>query len=1171
MKRIHFGFLLSVMLMSVSFSQQFTELSSVPFTEVWFGSAGWGDYDNDDDLDIILTGLTSDYNVISKLYRNDGNNIFTEQTSISFTGVFFSSMMWGDYNNDGNLDILITGNTSIGSNTAVSKVYRNDGNNSFTEQTSISLTGVYQGSAAWCDYDNDGDMDIFLSGQSANGAVSKIYRNSGSAFSEQTSIQITGVKNSSAEWGDYDNDGDMDLLLTGVNASNRFTKIYRNNGNNSFSEQTSISLIGVCDGSAKWGDYDNDGDLDIILTGSSGNNTVTKLYRNNGNNSFSEQSVAALAGAYYSSVDWADYDNDGYLDIFLTGASNNYPAIKSRIYQNAGNNYFSEQTSISLTNIFFGCSAWGDYDNDGDLDLLIAGNSGDSIVTKLYINNNLNQNTRPTPPGNLTSIVSSQDVIFRWNKSVDFETPSKGLKYNLVIGTTTNGVNIISPMSNRINGYRRAIDLGNVNHDTSWTIKGLPNGNYYWSVQSIDNSFSGSNFSTEQNFLIDVPFTEQTSISLTGVLQSSIAWGDYDNDDDLDILLTGSHELDKGISRIYRNDGLNTFTEQKSILLTGVYYGSAAWGDYDNDDDLDILLTGSTSLSGRVSKVYKNNGDNTFTDQTSISLIGVSESSIAWGDYDNDGDLDILLTGNTGNGYVSKIYRNNGNDTFTEQTSISIIGVAYSSVAWGDYDNDGDLDILITGNTGTNNVSKIYRNEGNNRFSEQNSILLTGVGYSAVAWGDYDNDGYLDILMTGFTSGTRVSKIYRNNGDETFTEQTSIPLSSIYNGSVAWGDYDNDGYLDIILTGNAESGIISKIYRNIGDNSFADQASISLAGVWVSSAGWADYDADGDLDLFLFGSNDHFGYNNLISKIYRNNNISPNNPPSRPTNLSLSVNGNAVTFGWNKSSDIETPSNGLKYNLVITSATSGLNVMSPMSNRNNGYRKIISLGNANQDTSWTIRGLSKGIYSWSVQAIDNAFAGSDFAFEQNFEVGGVRLLIEGLYDEATNRLSMRDTVKAYLRNIFTPFEVVDSTAAVIDSISFIGNFRFLNATSGTYYLVIKHRNSIETWSEPGGVHFTQGTLISYDFTKDSTKAYGSNMVKKGSKWCIYSGDVNQDGLVDIKDVARVNKAVRVGLIGYSAEDLNGDNIVDASDLLIVTTNSNSLIRRIAPSKMNEDF
>jgi predicted nucleotidyltransferase len=481
-------------------------------------------------------------------------------------------------------------------------------------------------------------------------------------------------------------------------------------------------------------------------------------------------------------------------------------------------------------------------------------------------------------------------------------------------------------------------------------------------------------------------FTEQTSISLPGVGNSSVAWGDYDNDGDLDILLTGYTGYPTAPrSEIYRNNGNNTFTEQTSIYLTGVDYSSVAWGDYDNDGDLDILLTGA---GADPSKIYRNNGNNTFSEQTEISLTGIYYGSVAWGDYDNDGDLDILLTGFSSPGQVSKIYRNNGNNTFSEQTEISLTGVYYSSVAWGDYDNDGDLDILLTGAINISNgqaVSKIYRNNGDNTFTEQTSISLAAVYYGSVAWGDYDNDGDLDILLTGW-AGTLVSKIYRNNGDNTFTEQTGISLTGVCWGSVAWGDYDNDGDLDILLTGYLNGGRVSKIYRNNGDNTFTEQSSISLRAVHSSSVALADYDNDGDMDILLTGST----IDTTVSKIYRNNNITPNTQPIPPSNLQSVFSGQDVTFSWDKSTDNETPQNGLRYNLVIGSAPDAVNTLSPMSDRNTGFRRVINLGNTNHNNSWTIKGLDLlHTYYWSVQAIDNCFAASDFAPEQSFRLTSI--------------------------------------------------------------------------------------------------------------------------------------------------------------------------------------
>ena len=173
-------------------------------------------------------------------------------------------------------------------------------------------------------------------------------------------------------------------------------------------------------------------------------------------------------------------------------------------------------------------------------------------------------------------------------------------------------------------------------------------------------------------------FTEQTisPLPLTDVYGASVDWGDYDNDGDLDIVITG-YSISEHISKIYRNDGPNIFTEQP-ISLTGAGYGSVKWGDYDNDGYLDLILSVAFSGGSPRTIIYRNNGDNTFTEKTGTGFIlaGVSSSSVAWGDYDNDGDLDIIINWyDIRYDHISKIYKNNGNNTFTEQTSISLTGV----------------------------------------------------------------------------------------------------------------------------------------------------------------------------------------------------------------------------------------------------------------------------------------------------------------------------------------------------------------------------------------------------------------------------------------------------------------------------------------------------------------
>ena len=1039
---------------------EFTEQTSISLDSACMGL--WGDYDNDGNLDILLTWLDNNWE-ISKVYHNNGNNTFTEVALIHQSAAW-GSAAWGDYDNDGDLDLLFS-----------AKVYRNDGNNTFTEQKSISLIEIVgDASSAWGDYDNDGYLDILLTGLSTSvphpeggGApVSRIYHNNrDNTFSDQISVSLIDATMGSVAWGDYDNDGNLDILLTGETNSGRMSKIYRNNGDNTFTEQTSISLTGVGSGSVVWGDYDNDGYLDILLTGASSGPT-SKVYHNNSDNTFTEQTSIQLWNVWGGSVAWVDYDNDGYLDISLNGITPS--KYNTKIYRNNGNNTFTEQTSIFLGN---GRVAWGDYDNDGDLDILLNDSYLGINWTNIYRNNSSVQNIIPSTPSNLKATINGNDVTFSWDKSTDNETPQNGLTYNVVIGTSPGSCDILSPMADLSTGKRRIVSMGNAGHCNFKTIKGLANGQYYWSVQAIDNCFAGSGFAAEKSFTIPAEtmpditlqpvsqaveegetvsfkveatcngplgfqwwnplggqwndgdkngrlsvvntensstltitnvnfaeddsnkflcevknldnypadgywinsntitlsvalpqFTEQTSISLE--VRGPVSWGDYNNDGYLDILSIG-HSYD---CKIYRNNGNNTFTSPISISLNDTAVENAVWGDYDNDGDLDILLTGSGG-SSRVSKIYRNDGNNSFTEQTSVSLIGVEYSSIDWGDYDNDGNLDILLTGDAaGLGRVTKVYWNNGDNTFTEQTSISLDGIFKGSAVWGDYDHDGNLDILLTGNM----MSKIYRNNGDNTFTEQTSISLYGLKQSSAAWGDCDNDGDLDIILTGAIENIDNSYIYINNGDNSFTK----PIGLIGSSSAAWGDYDNDGDLDIILSdAYYNDEFTSKILRNNGSNNFTNQFTIPFGAHWVV---WGDYDNDGVLDLLLADGHD--------SKIYRNNNMKTDTLPSSPSNLKTIINGNDVTFSWDKSTDSETPQDGLTYNLVIGTSLSACDILSPMADLKTGKRRIVGMGNAGHCNSKTIKGLSNGEYYWSVQAIDNCFAGSPFAPVQTISV-----------------------------------------------------------------------------------------------------------------------------------------------------------------------------------------
>jgi len=181
-----------------------------------------------------------------------------------------------------------------------------------------------------------------------------------------------------------------------------------------------------------------------------------------------------------------------------------------------------------------------------------------------------------------------------------------------------------------------------------------------------------------------------------------------------------------------------------------------------------------------------------------------------------------------------------------------------------------------------------------------------------------------------------------------------------------------------------------------------------------------------------------------------------------------------------------------------------------------------------------------------------------------FSYMNVKTIPEGFFQSPFSSLNINDTMKIFLRNIFSPYAIVDSSFAVIDSVTYNGYLVFFRANSGQYYIVLKHRNALETWSKAGGFNYVQGNTMSYDFTSAQSQAFGNNMTLKAGKYCIYSGDINKDGFVDISDIVLVFNDAASFASGYVSSDLTGDRIVDLSDLLIAFNNSSNFVSVISP-------
>ena len=381
---------------------------------------------------------------------------------------------------------------------------------------------------------------------------------------------------------------------------------------------------------------------------------------------------------------------------------------------------------------------------------------------------------------------------------------------------------------------------------------------------------------------------------------------DYDNDGDLDIyLVNGASQiasLDKNPSTnaLYRNNGDGSFSNVTELTGTGsTSYGTGCTvGDYDNDGDLDLYIA---NFGPNV--LYQNSGKGTFIDVSMQSGVANSQwgTSCAFADVDNDGNLDLYITNyadyavkNDKKCYVRGIwqycgprsyppdtdifYHNNGNGMFTDLTEksgfLDVPACHGLGVAFGDYDNDGDQDLYVANDQDPN---FLFQNQGSGKFEE--TALLSGVSYSDMGkeeagmgtiFGDYDNDGLLDLTVSNFQKETNT--LYHNEGSGFFADVTTLAgIGEITYSYLGWGiaffDYNNDGYKDIFVANGHVLDNITDIdrsttypqrnllFRNLGDGTFEDVSNQSGSGLTLQkvsrTVALGDYDNDGDLDILV--------------------------------------------------------------------------------------------------------------------------------------------------------------------------------------------------------------------------------------------------------------------------------------------------------------------------------
>jgi uncharacterized repeat protein (TIGR01451 family) len=702
----------------------------------WFSSdrggtlgLDWGDYDRDGYLDLAMAS-----SVGTTVYRNDGGQMrrIWSSTRPSF------GVRWGDFTGDNRLELVVVGDQ--GDNGGVNYIYRVFG---ATVQEMQRFTSTEQlARVAPGDFDGDGDLDLIVSTNSINALCPVLlYRNDGNANFSEDPTCISRRATASIGVGDVDNDGDLDLVL-GLFPNS--LQLFRNDGSGKFSPPSSPNV----DSTATflpydfaWGDYDGDGFLDLAAAYPL--MRQARIYRNNRGNGFDAPIILRTERFLTPfSLDWGDFTGDGRLDLALGDLS---PTIYS--FENGA---FVKKEQLT-TNIQSG-QAWAlrgvDIDNDGDLDLTLTNRDGPSVIFTNFAPLLSTQLTRAPATTELSAAPASSVVWADLN--------GDGL-LDLLFGAGPNEV------SSKV----YANTQGNFDREDEATLGGF--GPHVVAVGDVDKDGNlDIAIGTGQTILLylagNIAAADWTSAPLPA-RPTAMIWGDYDDDGDLDLLVaTAGDSL-----LLYRNQGGSAGTV---ALTTQPVWRSAdrlnatslAWADLNGDNYLDFAV----GVDGAPNRIYMNNlignigATEIFSrlDSWQPAIQNDATRVVAWGDYNGDGRPDLTV-GNYGSSNL--IYRNESTPGVVAFSSSPVWASntlsKTTALAWGDWDNDGDLDLAV-GNDGE--ADQVYVNRSGQLlwlWSSPEQARTTGV-----AWGDVDNDGDLDLAVSqveggrnGFYANTLVS------------------------------------------------------------------------------------------------------------------------------------------------------------------------------------------------------------------------------------------------------------------------------------------------------------------------------------------------------------------------------------------------------------------------------
>lgn len=1113
---------------------------------------------NGDGYDDVLVGAPSYSSNTGRAYIYFGGTNMNNTADVIFTGAAISNYFGrsvsatGDVNGDGYSDVIVG---AYGYSTSAGRAYIYFGGSSMNNVADVTMTGESASSFfGWAvsgagDVNADGYADALVGAYGFNASTGKAYIFfGGSSMNNAADVVFNGeaagniFSSSVSTAGDVNGDGYSDILIGADQYGSNAGRAYVYFGGTVMNNTADVVMTGTAAAGrfgrivASAGDLNGDSYSDIAVASWKNDGIDSgKVHVLFGGASMDNIADAVIYGeTYYESLGWSlstagDVNGDGFDDLIAGGISYNSLDGRAILYDYFMKNgiYADRQMTGEFTNDLFGTSVSdaGDLNGDGYGDL-IAGSQGYNNYT-------------------------GRAYVFFGGATPDFipDLVLNGEGISNVFGISTSSAGDVNG-----DGYDDVI-VGAYGYNSSF-------GRAY--------------------------------IYYGGSSMNSVA----------DVILNG-----EAVSN---------------------YFGVSVSGTGDvNGDGFEDVIVGATGYNSSAGKAYLFLGGNPMNNSVDAEFYGESPNDIfgasvsGAGDLNGDGYKDIVIGASGNNTGTGRAYIFIGGSFISQFPYLTINGAAvnnylgFSVSGAGDINRDG-FDDFIAGAYGYNNYSgQAYVFFGGALLDPYADVYFTDLGGSSLLGtsvsdaGDMNGDGYADVIIGASGYQINMGKSYVLFGGTYMDNLPDITMrgdtaQTLFGGSVAGaGDFNGDGFADAIVgarnavQGKGKSYVYLSSAINISPNLLFvkdlpnDQGgkiqikwarsgydvtgvnkitSYSIFRSFPPSGGNFNWQSVAEissekLPFYYYLDNTPLDSSSLNPGIYyyrikaktasaeefwysdiMSGRSVDNLAPLAVSGFSAQASGGNVILNWDMNTEPDL------YNYVLYRSTASSidpNIAVPIATVT--------------DPTFTDTSPLSGLYYYFILAQDIHNNKSPLAMTESPNITvNLTVLMQGFYSASSN-LMVSDTVRVYLRSGSSPYPLIDSARALV-STSGSGSFRFSNAPSGTYYIVSKHRNSIESWSS-AGIGMSRGGTYGFSLSSLATQAYGSNLIQVDATpvlFAVFGGDVNQDGTVDATDVSAVDNAAANFLSGYVASDLTGDNFVDGTDFAIADNNAANFVSLIRP-------